>query len=68
MLDVLGLASLLTDPSAPASPEAQALLEAREQARADRDWGLADRLRDQLRELGWEVRDGPDGPELVASR
>ena len=25
----------------------------------------ADRLRDELRELGWEVRDGPQGPELV---
>jgi len=22
-------------------------------------------VRDQLRELGWEVRDGPDGPELI---
>ena len=31
----------------------------------DRDWAEADRLRDELRAMGWEVRDGPDGPELV---
>jgi cysteinyl-tRNA synthetase len=37
----------------------------REAARAERDWALADTLRDRLRELGWEVRDGPDGPELL---
>ena len=29
------------------------------------DWAEADRLRDELRAMGWEVRDGPDGPELV---
>jgi hypothetical protein len=22
-------------------------------------------LRDELRDMGWEVRDGPQGPELV---
>jgi cysteinyl-tRNA synthetase len=68
MLDVLGLASLLDDASVPISGEAQALLEARERARAARDWAEADRLRDQLAELGWDVRDAPDGPELVPSR
>jgi cysteinyl-tRNA synthetase len=41
------------------------LLDARERARAARDWAQADELRDQLRALGWEVRDGPDGPELL---
>jgi cysteinyl-tRNA synthetase len=65
MLDVLGLASLLHTPSEPVSDEAAALLDARERAREARDWAQADRLRDELRELGWEVRDGPDGPELV---
>ena len=41
------------------------LAEQRDAARRARDWGEADRLRDELRALGWEVRDGPDGPELV---
>ena len=37
----------------------------RDTARANKDWAEADRLRDELRAMGWEVRDGPDGPELV---
>ncbi|MGH2872316.1 MAG: CysS/YqeB C-terminal domain-containing protein, partial [Solirubrobacteraceae bacterium] len=44
---------------------AAALVARREQARSERDWPLADRLRDELRELGWEIRDGPGGPEPV---
>ncbi|MHB1572020.1 MAG: cysteine--tRNA ligase, partial [Solirubrobacteraceae bacterium] len=65
MLDVLGLASLLDTDSRPVDEAAAELAARREQARAERDWALADRLRDELRALGWEVRDGPDGPELV---
>jgi cysteinyl-tRNA synthetase len=64
MLDVLGLAGLLADEQLAVSPEAAELLEQREAARASRDWAQADRLRDELRALGFEVRDGPDGPEL----
>jgi cysteinyl-tRNA synthetase len=64
MLSVLGLESLLSAEEGP-PPEAVALAERRGAARAAKDWGEADRLRDQLRELGWEVRDGPQGPELV---
>jgi cysteinyl-tRNA synthetase len=63
MLWVLGLESLLEVESAP--PEAVALADQRETARADRDYAEADRLRDALRDMGWEVRDGPQGPELV---
>jgi cysteinyl-tRNA synthetase len=64
MLDVLGLGSLLDAEEGPPE-EAAALAEAREAARKARDWAEADRLRDQLRDMGWEVRDGPAGPELV---
>jgi cysteinyl-tRNA synthetase len=64
MLGVLGLERLLeADEAAPA--EVQELAARRERARADRDWVEADRLRDELRDMGWEVRDGPQGPELV---
>ncbi len=68
MLDVLGLAGLLdSDPAAAEVPaEVRALAGARESAPAARDFAEADRLRDQLRARGWEVRDGPDGPELPA--
>jgi cysteinyl-tRNA synthetase len=65
MLDVLGLAGLMQSDAQPVSDEAAALRDARERAREARDWGEADRLRDALRALGWEVRDGPDGPELL---
>ncbi len=64
MLDVLGLTGLLVK-AEDAPPEAWALAERRDQARAAKDWAEADRLRDELRALGWEIRDGPDGPELV---
>jgi cysteinyl-tRNA synthetase len=36
----------------------------RDAARASKDWALADSLRDQLMELGYEVADNPQGTEL----
>jgi cysteinyl-tRNA synthetase len=64
MLGVLGLANLL-DPDDGPPDELSALAEQREAARAARDFATADRLRDELHAAGWEVRDGPTGPELV---
>jgi cysteinyl-tRNA synthetase len=63
MLEVLGLESLTEAEDAP--PAAVALADRREAARRAKDWAEADRLRDELRDMGWEVRDGPQGPELV---
>ena len=34
-------------------------------ARAERDFERADEIRDELAELGWEVRDTPEGAKLV---
>jgi cysteinyl-tRNA synthetase len=65
MLSVLGLENLLDPEEAQAPVQAFELSEARERARAARDYAEADRLREQLREMGWEVRDGPGGPELL---
>jgi cysteinyl-tRNA synthetase len=48
-------------PAAVFAPRAEALLAERARARAARDWAAADRLRDQLRELGVEPVDRPDG-------
>ena len=45
--------------------EALRLLDERERARARRDYEEADRKRDELSALGFEVRDTPDGPRLV---
>jgi cysteinyl-tRNA synthetase len=68
MLGVLGLENLLDQQVAEPPPSAVALLSDRERARAVRDYAEADRLRDELRELGWEVRDRPNGPELLPVR
>jgi cysteinyl-tRNA synthetase len=64
MLGVLGLETLLAAADGP-PPEALRLLAARQDARAARDFARADALRDELRALGWEVRDGAAGAELV---
>jgi cysteinyl-tRNA synthetase len=67
MLDVLGLANLLDAEVREPPPEARALLREREHAREARDFARADAIRDELKTLGWEVRDGPGGPELIPS-
>ena len=41
-----------------------ALLEARASARAAKDWGAADAIRDQLGALGIAVKDTPQGPQV----
>jgi cysteinyl-tRNA synthetase len=65
MLSILGLENLL-DVSTPEPPaEVRELSYARERAREARDYAEADRLRYQIRALGWEVRDGPGGPEIL---
>ncbi|HEY6397317.1 MAG TPA: cysteine--tRNA ligase [Solirubrobacteraceae bacterium] len=64
MLEVLGMENLLEEEQPTIPAEILALSRRREQARSARDWAEADRLREELRAQGWEVRDGPDGPEL----
>ncbi len=62
-LDLFGLGSLAGEAKAPS--EVVTLAERREQARASRDFGESDRLRDEIEAQGWEVRDEPDGFRLV---
>jgi cysteinyl-tRNA synthetase len=64
MLGVLGLESLLA-PAADAPEQVRELAEQRERARGERDFAAADQLRDQIVALGWEVRDGSSGYELL---
>jgi cysteinyl-tRNA synthetase len=68
MLGVLGLENLLDRDDAQAPPDVLKLLDERESARAERNFTEADRLRERLRELGWEVRDGAAGPELLPAK
>ncbi len=66
MLELLGLGSLAEAGGEPQAGEAvRALLEEREAAREERDFERADRIRDQLAELGWEVRDSATGARLI---
>ena len=64
MLATVGLESLL-EPDEQAPAEVVELAEQREQARAERDFAAADELRDRIASLGWEVRDGAQGFELL---
>jgi len=64
-LEVFGLGSLAEGEDAPA--EIASLADRRQDARARRDFEEADRLREQVEEAGWEVRDvaEPPGYRLV---
>ena len=67
LLHAFGLENLL-EQEEQADPEAERLLEEREQARAERDFATADRKRDELVALGFDVRDTAEGPRLVRRR
>ena len=52
-------------PDAAAPAEVVALAERRAAARAAKDFAESDRLRDEIAQAGWVVRDGPDGYALA---
>jgi cysteinyl-tRNA synthetase len=62
-LELFGLGDLGQSVVAPV--ELVELAEKRQEARAGRDFDEADRLRGEIEDQGWEVRDVPDGFELV---
>jgi cysteinyl-tRNA synthetase len=67
-LEVLGFA--LNSPPCPTtgastSDEAEKLMATREQARKNKDYALADKLRVQLADMGYVVEDTPQGPRLL---
>ena len=55
------------EPEPDSTPPAEILklAESRQTARVEKDFAASDRLRDEIAELGWEVRDTPDGQELI---
>jgi cysteinyl-tRNA synthetase len=65
MLHAIGLEGLLEGGEVDAGEEAGRLLAEREAARAAADYAAADRKRDELAALGYDVRDTADGPLLV---
>jgi cysteinyl-tRNA synthetase len=56
---------LLSSDAEAAPAEAERLAAEREDARRAKDFATADARRDELAALGWEIRDTPDGPQLV---
>ena len=60
LLDVLGL--LVQDEVIP--EEIVSMAEQRAQARKNKDFALADRLRDEIKQKGYEVKDTPDGMKI----
>jgi cysteinyl-tRNA synthetase len=65
MLHALGLERLLDADEEQAPPGLRRLAEQRQEARAAGDYERADRIREELAEAGWEIRDTPAGPQLV---
>lgn len=63
---VLGLQLPEWKPAAKAEVPEQimTLVDARQKARAEKDWAAADKARDDLAALGYEVVDTPDGPDV----
>jgi cysteinyl-tRNA synthetase len=64
---ILGLRLDTVTPKAPKalSDEVQEMVRQRDAARAARNWKESDRLRDELKARGFEVRDTPNGTKLV---
>ncbi len=65
MLGVLGLENLLDADETAAPGEVAALADARQAARAAKDFAESDRLRDEIAAAGWVVRDVEGGYELL---
>ncbi|MBA2240795.1 MAG: cysteine--tRNA ligase [Solirubrobacterales bacterium] len=63
MLETIGLGALAAA-ELEHDARAEQLAAERTRARAEGDFATADRIRDELAGLGWEVRDTPDGPTL----
>ncbi len=58
---VLGV---LEKPTVAVNSEVNDLLDARAQARTEKNWAESDRIRDALSDMGWEVRDAPEGQKV----
>ncbi len=63
--NALGLSlEALTEDGEDGEEEVKALLDAREQARIEKDWEKADEIRQQIIDIGFELEDTPQGPRV----
>jgi cysteinyl-tRNA synthetase len=68
MLAVLALDNLLEQGKPEPPAEVIELLQRREHARQRRNYEEADSVRERIEAMGWEVRDGPAGPQLLPAQ
>jgi cysteinyl-tRNA synthetase len=62
VFDVLGLENInIDDSSDKLSGVVNMLIEMRNEARANKNWALSDEIRDKLKELGIQLKDGKEG-------
>ncbi|MFU8780433.1 MAG: cysteine--tRNA ligase [Kiritimatiellia bacterium] len=64
MEDMDRVLGVLVKPVAAIPAEVQLLVDQRAAARAGKDWKESDRVRDVLAEMGWTVRDTPEGQKV----
>ena len=58
LMDILGLRlEPLPEQAVEITPEVQALIDQRNQARAEKNWARADEIRDQLQQMGVDLKD-----------
>ena len=62
--EVFGL-DLLKKEKASIPAEVQKIAKEREQARQDKDWNQADKLRDKIKKLGYQISDTDDGARIT---
>lgn len=67
VLRALGLKLPEEAPPSDVPEEVKALADERWAARSAKEWAKSDELRDQLAELGWTVKDSPEGYDLNPS-
>ncbi len=63
LADVLGILYNRNTDEVPA--EVKALVEERTAVRKEKNWTRADQIRDELANLGYEVKDTPQGPQII---
>ncbi|MBN1891258.1 MAG: cysteine--tRNA ligase [Clostridiales bacterium] len=63
--EVLGLDVLGEDEGTKIPDEVLKLVEKRDAAKQDRDYALADRIREEVSGLGYQIKDTPSGPQVV---
>ena len=66
LTDLAGILGLLSKQADSIPAEVQALADARQAARKNRDWALSDKLRDEIKALGYLVEDTKEGQKVRA--